>query len=74
MPRYFLLSFKSIDLLFQEKKFNIDFQDGYNLGFPIRVILATSDLQVTSIQPMKFRVKWPFDSEEKATTLDFPSD
>ena len=55
-------SFESIDLSVQEKNFNIDFQDGGHLGFPIRKILATFDLEVTSILPMKFRVNWPFDS------------
>ena len=30
------------------------FQDGGHLGFTIRTILATFDLQVTSILPMKF--------------------
>ena len=45
--------FESIGLSVQ-KKFNIDFQDGGHLGFPIRRILATADLQVTSILPMKF--------------------
>ena len=52
------ISFKSIDLSVQEKMFNIDFQDGSHGGhleFPIRMILAVSDLQVTSILPMKFR-------------------
>ena len=47
-------SFESIGLSFQEKKFNIDFQDDGHLGFPIRMILTTSDLQVTLILPMKF--------------------
>ena len=37
-------SFKSNGLLVQEKKFNIDFQDGGHLGFPIRTILASFDL------------------------------
>ena len=46
-------SFKSIGLLVQ-KKFKIDFQDGNHLGFPIRMILATFDLQVSSILPIKF--------------------
>ena len=56
-------SFKSIGLLVQEKKFSIYFQDGSNLGFPIRMILArTFDLQVILIFLMKFQVKWPFDS------------
>ena len=57
-------SFESNGLSVQEKKFNIhvDFQDGGHLGFLIRMILATSDLQVTFILPMKFRVNWPFGS------------
>ena len=54
-------SFESIGLSVQEK-FNINFQDGGHLGFPIRMILATFDLQVTSILPMKFPVNWPFGS------------
>ena len=44
-------TFESISLSVQEKKFNIYFQDGGHLGFPIRKILATVDLQVTSILP-----------------------
>ena len=48
-------SIESIGLLVQEKKFNIDFQDGGHLRFPIRIILATFDLQVTLILPMKFK-------------------
>ena len=32
-------SFESISLSVQEKKFNIDFQDGGHLGFPIRTFL-----------------------------------
>ena len=55
-------SFKSDGLSVQEKKFNIDFQDGGHLRFPIRIILVTFDLQVTLILPTKFRVNWPFDS------------
>ena len=43
----------SLSLSVQEE-FNIDFQDGGHLGFPIRTILATFDLQVTSILRMKF--------------------
>ena len=45
---------ESSGLSVQEKKFNIDFQDGGHFGFPVRIILATFDLQVTSILPMKF--------------------
>ena len=52
-------SFESIGISVQEKMFNIDFKDGVqggHLGFPIRTILVTFDLQVTLILPMKFRV------------------
>ena len=49
-------------LLVQE--FYIDFQDGCHLGFPIRTILTTFDLQVTSILPMVW-VNCPFGSGEK---------
>ena len=54
-------SFKLNGLSIQEK-FNIDFQDGSHLGFPIRMTLATFDLQVNLILLMKFRVSWPFGS------------
>ena len=53
-------SFESVGLLVQ--KFNIDFQDVGQLGFPIGTILATLDLQVILILPMKFQVIWPFGS------------
>ena len=49
--------FKSFGLLVQENDFKIDLQDGgYGglLGFQISSILATFDLQVTLILPMKF--------------------
>ena len=46
-------------------RFNIDFQDGSYVGFPIKMILATSDLQVNSILPMKFQVNCPFGSGKK---------
>ena len=46
-------------------RFNIDFQDGSYVGFPIRKILATFDLQVNSTLPMKFQVNCPFGSGEK---------
>ena len=35
-------------------KYNKHKQDGSHLGFPIRIILATVDLQVTSIFSMNF--------------------
>ena len=52
----------------QEKKFKIDFQDGNccsHLVFPIRMIFATFDLQVTSMILTKFQVNWPFGSGEE---------
>ena len=63
---------ESIGLSVQEKKLNVDFQDGGHLGFPIRTILyiATFDLQVTSILPMKFPVKQLL-LKEKKFKIDF---
>ena len=49
---------ESVGLSAQEKKRKIDFQDGGHLGFLIGTILATFDLQVTSMFPTKFRVNW----------------
>ena len=57
------ICFKSIGLLVQEKKFNIDFQDGGYLGLPIRMILTIFDLKVPPILPCKFQVDYPFHSE-----------
>ena len=51
-----------------EKKLKIDFQDGGHgghLGFPIGMILAIFDLQVTLMLPSNFGVNWPFSSEEE---------
>ena len=56
---------ESIGLSGQEKKRKLDFQDGRYLGFPIRMILAIFDLQVTQMLPTKFQVKWPFGSGEE---------
>ena len=53
-----------------EKKFNSDFQDGGHLGFPIRTILATFGLQVTSILPMKFE-SIALLAQEKKFKIDF---
>ena len=50
----------------EEKK---KFQDGHHgghLGFPISMILAIFDLQVTLMLPTKFGVNWPFHSGEEA--------
>ena len=47
----------------------IDLQNGCHVGhygFPIRMILATFDLQVTTMLPTKFHVSWPFGSREEA--------
>ena len=60
-------SFESVGISVQMKKFNIGFQDGGHLGFSIRKILATFDLQVTSILPIKFRVNWPLGSVKKSS-------
>ena len=45
-------------------KYNKHKQDGSHLGFPIRMILATVDLQVTSILPMNL-VNCPFGSGQE---------
>ena len=62
IPMLLLPSFEPTDLLGQEKKRNID---GSHLGFPIRMILAIFDLQVTQMLPTKFRVNWLFGSGEE---------
>ena len=48
-------------------KYNKHKQDGSHLGFPIRMILATADLQVTSILPMNFALS----AQEKKFKTDF---
>ena len=68
-PQCLLWSLESIGLSVQEKKLNIDFQDGGHgghLGFLIRTILAIFDLQVTRMHPTKFRVKWLLELGEEA--------
>ena len=37
----------------------MDFQDGGHLGFPIKIILAIFDLQVTPMLPTKFKSNLP---------------
>ena len=62
------MNFESIALSVQEKKFKIDFQNGRlgrNLGFSIATVWAIFYLQVTPMLPTKFRVNWPFSSEEE---------
>ena len=64
-----LQSLESIGLSAQEKNRKIEFQDGGHgghLGFPIRTILATFDLQVTPMLPTKFRVYWHLGLGEEA--------
>ena len=66
---YSLASLESIGFSVQEKKQKIDFQDGLHdghFGFPIGTILATFDLQVTLMLPIKFGVNWPFGSRVEA--------
>ena len=58
----FLLCFKLIGLSVLKMKRKIDFQDGGHralLGFPIGLILATFDIQVTPMLPTKLLVNWP---------------
>ena len=67
-PQYFLSNFESMGLSIQEKRFKTDSQDGNcggHLVFPIETILAIFDLQVTLMILTKFKVSWPFGSEEE---------
>ena len=77
---YLLLIYKSPDtscqvlsqwafLLWRRISKQINFQDGNcgrHLVFPIRMILAIFDLQVTLMLSTKFRVNWHFSSGEEA--------
>ena len=51
-------------------KYNKHKQDGSHLGFPIRMILTTVDLQVTSILPMNFE-SIALSVQEKKFKTDF---
>ena len=51
-------------------KYNKHKQDGSHLGFPIRMILATDDLQVTSILPINFE-SIALSVQEKKFKTDF---
>ena len=51
-------------------KYNKNKQDDSYLGFPIRMILATVDLQVTSILPMNFK-SIALSVQEKKFKIDF---
>ena len=58
--------FELVGLLVHEKKFNIDFHDDRHLGFSIRKILATFDLQVCHLDTSnEVWVNCPFGSGEK---------
>ena len=65
-------TFESFGLSVQEK-FNIEFQDGGHLEFPIRTILPTVDPQVASILPMKFE-SIALLVQEKKFKIDFQYD
>ena len=60
-PCYFLPSFESTGPSFRRSS-NLDFQDGCQLGFPIKIILAIFDPQASLKLPIKFRVSWYFHS------------
>ena len=64
---YFLPSFGSFGLSVLEKKLKIDFQDGGVVAILISDLNEFSFfyLQVTLKLPFKFRVNWPFVSEEE---------
>ena len=54
-----------LTLRFRKRSKKKKFQDGHHgghFGFPIGMILAIFDLQVTPMLPTKFRVNWPFGS------------
>ena len=57
--------FQCFELVGQEKRLEIDFQDGNHdghLGFSIRSILAIFDQEVIPILPIKFQVNRSFHS------------
>ena len=69
LPWCFLASLESIGLSVQKMMRKIDFQDGghgSHLGFPIGMILAIFDLQITPMLPSNFGVNWHFGSGEEA--------
>ena len=62
------MNFESIALSVQEKKFKTDFQHTPWPQFEISYLNDLSNffyLQVTPMLPTKFRVNWPFSSEEE---------
>ena len=83
LPKWFL---KNHDVIHVNStvagKYNKHKQDGSHLGFPIRMIFATVDLQVTSILPMNFesialsiqdkKFKTDFQDGRYSRSLGFP--
>ena len=83
LPKWFL---KNHDFIYVNStvagKYNKHKQDGSHLGFPIRMILATVDLQVTLILPMNFEsiallvqkkmLKTAFQDGRHSRNLGFP--
>ena len=71
MDKWFLKSHDFIHVISSVAgKYNKHKQDGSHLGFPIRIILATVDLQVTSILPMNFE-SITLSVQEKKFKTDF---
>ena len=63
----FLLSFKSVGFLVQEKKRKVDFQfrrHDDHLGFSVGTILTVFDLQVTPMLPTELQINWSVGSGE----------
>ena len=68
-PLCFLPSLESIGLSVQKKKRKIYFQNGGHLRFLVETVLASFDLQVTPMLPIKFQVSWLFGSGEEAKNI-----
>ena len=72
-PRCYLSNFESNGLSVQEKKRKIDFQYGHHgghLGFPIRIILAISDLKLPQCLLSSFE-SIGLSVQEKKQKIDF---
>ena len=81
MAKWFLKNHDFIHVSSVAGKYNKHKQDGSHLRFPIRMILATVDLQVTSILPMnesiallvqKKKFKTDFQDGRHGRNLGFP--
>ena len=83
MAKWFLKNHDFIHVSSVAGKYNKHKQDGSHLRFPIRMILATVDLQVTSILPMysesialsvqKKKFRTDFQDERHGRNLGFPN-